>query len=218
MPHIINYTEEIEEHGYCQERPGLCTGEKYLYEVDGQKRLRIVRSVHFDKYVWENVAQWSIDILEYFEEEYILCEIPIKTDTYKVSRLPVFIANEMIGVLTCDNDSTYGELVIPSMVGNWHVKGVAPFGFYGCKDLVKVSFSPMVVIVYQFAFSHSGLKDMAFNDEVPVFVHTTAIDHCDNMPKFDRLFDRPFTGKYMICGGELFRKEEEELRRLHFIC
>lgn len=49
MPHILSYTEEIEEHGYCQQRPELKTGDKYLYEVEGKKRLRIVRSVrlHF---------------------------------------------------------------------------------------------------------------------------------------------------------------------------
>ena len=60
MPHCITYTEEIEEHGNCQQQPALTTGEKYLHEVDGQKRLRIVKSVHFDKYVWENVAQLSL--------------------------------------------------------------------------------------------------------------------------------------------------------------
>ena len=217
MPHTITYTEEIEEHGYCQERPELRTGEKYLYEVDGQQRLRIVRSVHFDKYVWEDVAQWTTVIEEYLPDEYSLCEILIKTDAYKLSRLPVFIANGMIGVLTCDKDSVYGELVIPSTIGDRHVKGVAPFGFYECKDLTKVTFSPMVVIAYQYAFANSGLKELVFNEEMPVYVHTTAIDHCDNMPKFDKLFDRPFSGKYMICGGELFQKEEEVLRRLHFI-
>ena len=217
MPHIISYTEEIEEHGFCDQRPLLTTGKKYLHEVDGQKRLRIVRSVHLDKYVWENVAQWSINIEEYFEEEYTLCEMLIKTSAYKLSRLPVFIANGMIGVLTCDMDSVYGELTIPPVVGNRPVRGVAPFGFYDCKDLVKVTFKPMVVIVYQYAFAHSGLKEMVFNEEVPVFIHTSAIDHCDNMPKFDRLFDRPFSGKYMFCGGEMFHNQEEELRRLHFI-
>ena len=136
---------------------------------------------------------------------------------FQVSRLPVFIANGMIGVLTCDMDFVYGELAIPPVVGNHPVRGVAPFGFYDCKDLVKVTFKPMVVIVYQYAFAHSGLKEMVFNEEVPVFIHTSAIDHCDNMPKFDRLFDRPFSGKYMFCGGEMFHNQEEELRRLHFI-
>ena len=77
MPHIITYTEEIEEHGYCQQRPELRTGDKYLHEVDGEKRLRIVLSVHFDKYVWENVAQWTTIIMEYFENEYKLKELPI---------------------------------------------------------------------------------------------------------------------------------------------
>ena len=217
MPHIISYTEEIEEHGFCQQRPDPETGEKYLNEVDGQKRLRIVRSVHFDKYVWEDVAQWSTVIEEYLEEEYRLCEILIKTGANKLSRLPVFIANGMIGVLTCDKELVNGELVIPSQIGGLHVKGVAPFGFYDCKDLVKVAFSPMVVIVYQYAFAQSGLKEMVFNEEVPVYVHTTAIDDCDNLPKFDRLFDRPFPGKYMICGGKMFTDEEEALRKLHFI-
>ena len=47
MPHIITYTEEIEEHGYCQQRPELKTGDKYLHEVDGKKRLRIVLSLGF---------------------------------------------------------------------------------------------------------------------------------------------------------------------------
>ena len=153
MSHVIRYTEEIEEHGYCQQRPALKTGEKYLHEVDGQKRLRIVRSVHLDKYVWEDVAQWTTVIEEYLPDEYVLCDILIKTDSYKLSRLPVYIANGMIGVLSCDKDSVSGELAIPSKVGNWQVKGVAPFGFFDCKDLVKVSFSPMVVIAYQYAFA-----------------------------------------------------------------
>ena len=204
MPHVITYTEEIEEHGFCQQRPVLRTGEKYLHEVEGKQRLRIVRSVHFDKYVWENVAQWSIDILEYFEEEYVLCEALIKTSACKLSRLPVFVANGMIGVLTCDNDSVCGELVIPSTVGNSPVKGVAPFGFYDCKDLEKVSISPMVVVVYEYAFAKSGITDISFNEEVPVMLHITALDDCENLPKFDKLFDRPFSGKYLMRGGEAF--------------
>ena len=72
MSHIIKYSEEIEEHGFCQERPELHTGDKYLHEVDGKQRLRIVRSVHFDKYVWEDVAQWTTVIEEFFAEEYTL--------------------------------------------------------------------------------------------------------------------------------------------------
>lgn len=217
MPHTITYTEEIEEHGYCQERPALRTGEKYLYNVDEEKRLRIVRSVHFDKYVWEDVAQWNTVIEEYLPDEYVLCGILIKTSASKLSRLPVFVANGMIGVLTCDKDSVYGELVIPSKAGNFSVKGVAPFGFYECKDLTKVTFSPMVVIVYQYAFARSGLKDVVFNEEVPVTVHVAALDDCDDLPKFDKLFDSPFSGKYLICGGDFFQKEEEQLRQWHFI-
>ena len=50
---------------------------------------------------------------------------------------------------------------------------------------------------------------MAFNEEVAVMVHTTAVDGCENLPKFDRLFDRPFPGLYLICGGEIFQKWEE---------
>ena len=75
----------------------------------------------------------------------------------------------------------------------------------------------MVVIAYPFAFAHSNLKEIVFNDEVPVYVHTTALDHCDKMPKFDKLFDRPFSGKYMICSEKMFENNEKELRRLHFI-
>ena len=217
MSHIINYTEEIEEHGFCQERPDLKTGDKYLHTVDGQERLRIVRSVHFDKYVWEDVAQWSTYIEEFLPDEYVLSEIFIRTSAAKLSRIPVFIANGMIGVLSCYKDLVAGELIILPKAGNIPVKGVAPFGFYDCKGLTKVTFSPMVVIVYPFAFARSGLKELVFNDEVPVYVHTTALDFCDNMPKFDRLFDRPFSGKYLFCGGELFKKNEEELRQLHFI-
>ena len=219
MPHVVNYTEEIEEHGYCQQRPALMTGEKYLHEVDGQRRLRIVRSVHFDKYVWENVAQWTTVIEEYLPNEYSLCDILIKTDSYKLSRLPVFIANGMIGVLSCDKNSVSGELVIPSKVGNgnWQVKGVAPFGFFECKDLVKVFFSPMVVIAYQYAFAKSGILDITFNEEVPVMLHITALDDCENLPKFDKLFDKPFKGKYLMRGGESFREWEENLRQQHFI-
>lgn len=39
MPHIITYTEEIEEHGYCQQRPELKTGDKYLHEVAAGRRI-----------------------------------------------------------------------------------------------------------------------------------------------------------------------------------
>lgn len=69
MPHLITYTEEIEEHGYCQQRPDLRTGDKYLHEVDRKMRLRIVLSVHLDRYVWENVAQWTTVIEEHIKEE-----------------------------------------------------------------------------------------------------------------------------------------------------
>lgn len=217
MPHTITYTEEIEEHGYCQQRPELHTGDKYLHEVEGKKRLRIVQSVHFGKYVWENVAQWTTVIEEFFEEEYTLTTVLMNFGQPCQSEVPVFVTNGMMGVLTCDKEKVNGELIIPSKRFNVPVKGVAPFGFYDCEKLTKVIFDARVVIAYEYAFAKSGITEMVFNEIVPVFVHTTAIDDCDNMPKFDRLFDRPFSGKYMICGGELFRKEEEELRRLHFI-
>ena len=57
------------------------TGDKYLYEVEGEKRLRIVLSVHFDKYVWENVAQWTTTIMEFFENEYELKVFPMNIGT-----------------------------------------------------------------------------------------------------------------------------------------
>jgi hypothetical protein len=217
MPHIITYAEEIEEHGYCQQRPELRTGDKYLYEVDGKKRLRIVRSVHFDKYVWENVAQWSTTIEEYFEEEYTMTTVLINFGQPNQSEIRAFVANGMMGVLTCDKDLVNGELIIPSKRFNIVIKGVAPFGFYDCQNLTRVIFDAKVVIAYEYAFAKSGIKDMTFNDIVPVMVHVTAIDGCENLPMFDRLFDKPFPGKYQMRGGEAFREWEEELYRLHFL-
>lgn len=64
MSHIITYTEEIEEHGYCQERPALNTGDRYLYEVDGKKRLRIVLSVQNTKIGKRNPLPIFINIDE----------------------------------------------------------------------------------------------------------------------------------------------------------
>ncbi|GEM_PF-6793599 len=212
MPHIITYTEEIEEHGYCQQRLELKTGDKYLHEVDGKKRLRIVLSVHLDRYVWENVAQWATVIEEYLEDEYTLCNLFVDG-----SDVPVFVACGMIGVLTCDRDTICGELVIPPRVEDTIVRGVARYGFFDCPNLTKVVFSPMVVIAYEYAFAKSGIKDMAFNEEVAVMVHTTAVDGCENLPKFDRLFDRPFPGLYLIRGGEIFQTWEDDLRKHHFL-
>ena len=217
MPHIITYTEEIEEHGYCQQRPALKTGDKYLHEVDGQKRLRIVLSVHFDKYVWEDVAQWSTAIQEYFPNEYVVGEITIKRSADTWSQLPIFIAYGMIGVLSANKDLVPDELIIPPEIGNLKVRGVAPFGFYECKRLTRVTFSPMVVIAYEYAFAKSGITDMTFNEEVPVMLHITALDDCEYLPKFDKLFDKPFKGKYMMRGGEAFREWEQKLIDLHFL-
>lgn len=217
MSHIINYTEEIEEHGYCQQRPELRTGDKYLYEVDEEKRLRIVKSVHFDKYVWENVAQWSTSIEEYFEEEYTLTTVLINYGQPNQSEVPIFVANGMMGVLTSNKDLLCGELIIPSRRFNVVIKGVAPFGFYDCLQLSKVIFDARVVIAYEYAFAKSGIEELVFNELVPVMLHITAIDGCDNLPKFDRIFDKPFPGKYQIRGGEAFREWEEELYRLHFL-
>ena len=217
MSHIITYTEEIEEHGYCQQRPELRTGDKYLYEVDGAKRLRIVKSVHFDKYVWENVAQWTTTIEEYFEEEYELTTLPINIGILSTTDLPVFIAKGLIGVLTCNKDAVEGELFIPSHIGKRAIRGIAPLGFYDCLRLKTVIIDPPVVIAYEYAFAKSGITDMKFNEEVPVMLHITALDSCENLPKFDRLFDKPFPGKYQIRGGEAFREWEEELYRLRFL-
>lgn len=217
MSHIITYTEEIEEHGYCQQCPDLRTGDKYLHEVDGKKRLRIVRSVHFDKYVWENVAQWTTIIEEYFEEEYTLCTVLINYAQPSQSEIPVFVANGMIGVLTCDKDLVDGELFIPSKRFNIVIKGVAPFGFYNCLHLKKVIFDARVVIAYEFSFAKSGIKELVFNEIVPVIVHITAVDDCKHLPKFDRIFDKPFPGKYLMRGDDSFREWEEDLHRLHFL-
>lgn len=212
MSHLITYTEEIEECGYCQQRPELRTGDKYLHEVDGKMRLRIVLSVRFDRYVWENVAQWITVIEEYLDDEYTLCALSVDG-----SDVPVFVAHRMIGVLTSDKDKIRGELVVPSKIGKTTVKGVARYGFYDCANLTKVVFSPMVVIAYEYAVAKRGIRDMAFNEDVSVMVHFTAVDGCKNPTKFDCIFDRPFSGLYLIRGGEIFQKWEEDLRKIHYL-
>ena len=212
MSHIITYTEEIEEHGFCQQHPALETGDKYLLEVEGKKRLRIVRNVHFDRYVWEDVAQWSTTIEEFFEEEYSLLSMTVGTTT-----IPVFVANGLIGVLSCDKDLVQGDLVIPASLGGIGVKGVAPFGFYGCHSLTQVTFDPMVGIVYEYAFANSGIRNLVFNETLAIMAHTSAIDGCDSLPKFDALFDRPFSGMYMFRGGKAFEEWEEKLYEMHFL-
>lgn len=135
--------------------------------LDGKMRLRIVTCVRFDRYVYEDVAQWTIEILEFMEEEYVRC---------MMSGIPVFIANGLVGVLSCHNDLVPSELVIPAMIENHPVCGVIQCGFYGCKNLTKVVFSPKGAIVYPIAFSYSGLKEMVFNNEIPVFLHISSID------------------------------------------
>lgn len=195
MSHIITYTEEIEEHGFCQQRPALETGDRYLHEVDGKMRLRIVRDVRFDHYVWENVAQWTIDVEEFFKDEFSFCSLPVGQ-----SAVSVFVVDGLIGVLSCDKDLVKGELVIPATIGVVPVRGVAPFGFFACRNLTKVVFTPMVMIAYEYAFAQSGLREMVFNDDVPVRLHPSAIDGCDCLPKFSLLFDRPFPGKYFFCS------------------
>ena len=220
MPHIITYTEEIEEHGYCQQRPELRTGDKYLYEEEGNKRLHIVLSVHFDKYVWENVAQWTTTIMEFFEDEYKLKEFPINIGTPDCVDVPVFIANSLMGVLTCDKDKIRGELFIPGNYGIWVIRGVAPFGFYDCRQLETVNLSPEVLVAYEYAFAKTGITKIIFHEEqqrLPTLFHITAVDDCQNLPKFDKLLDRPFSGRYLFRGGEAFREWEEELNRLHYL-
>ena len=79
------------------------------------------------------------------------------------SEIPVFVADGMMGVLTCDKDLVNGELLIPSKRYNVVIKGVAPFGFYECDQLKKVVFfDARVVIVYECAFAQSGIVDMVF--------------------------------------------------------
>ena len=58
---------------------------------------------------------------------------------------------------------------------------------------------------------------MIFNEVVPVMMHITAIDDCEGLPKFDKIFDKPFPGKYQMRGGEVFREWEEKLYQLHFL-
>lgn len=165
MSHIITYAEEIRESGHCQQRPALEAGEKYLHEVDGKTRLRIVRNVHFDRYVWEDVAQWTVVIEEFFEEEFTLLSMHIGP-----SEEPVFIAGGLLGVLSRDKDLVQGELIVPSAIGGRAVYGIAPFGFFACRHLTKVVFAPMVVIAHEHAFAGSGIRELVFNDEVPVML------------------------------------------------
>lgn len=221
MPHIITYTEEIEEHGYCQERPELRTGDKYLYEVEGKKRLRIVLSVHFDKYVWENVAQWTTTIMEFFEDEYKLIKLPINIGTPNYVDIPVFIANSLMGVLTCDKDKIRGKLFIPGSNGIWAIRGVAPFGFYDCRQLETVDFAPEVLIVYEYAFAKSGITKLTFYEDLqklPAMLHITAVNDCENLPKFDKIFDvHFFPGRYLFRGGDAFHEWEEKLYEMKFL-
>ncbi len=221
MPHIIEYTEEIEEHGWCQQRPTLMTGDKYLHEVDGKKRLRIVLSVHFDKYIWEDVAQWTTTIQEYFEDEYTLCPFQIIVDESNKVELTVFVANSLIGILSCDKDNVRGTLVVPNQIGDIDVRGVAPFGFYNCQHLKKVSFTHFVVIAYEYAFANTGVSEFFFGYGMPVMLHSTAIDGCKNLPNFDTLADTfPKTSawrNFILRSGKAFREQEKELYRMHFL-
>lgn len=207
MSHVFTQTEEIEEYGQGGQRPAFEEGQKYLCDVSGERRLRIVRRVEFLRYVYEDVALWEIEIEQFMENEYVLSTM---------SGAPVFIVNGLVGVLTQDVLSVQGEFTVATMAGNIPVHGVAPFGFYGCRHLTKVIFEPKVVIAYPYAFAYSGLTEMVFNDEIPVILHISSIDHCNAMPKFNLLFDRPFPGKYLFCGGEMFDKWEYDFCNKHF--
>lgn len=218
MPHIIEYTEEIEEHGLCQEEPALKSGDKYLHEVDGKMRLRIVLSVHFDKYVWEDVAQWTTVILEYFEEEYTLRSHSFIVDKEVKVKVPVFVANGLIGVLSCDKDNVQGTLVVTDINGDIEIRGVAPFGFYDCQHLKKVNFGHFAKIAYEYAFANSGVSELFGGWGVPVMFHSTAIEGCKNLPGIDTLNDSMLNGYGLIlCDSDAFRKQEEELCRHHFL-
>lgn len=218
MPHIIEYTEEIEEHGWCQQEPALAAGDKYLHEVEGKKRLRIVLSVHFDKYVWEDVAQWTTTIQEYFEEEYMLCSLSIYTDEKNKEEITVFVADNMMGVLTCDKDKVRGTVVVPNHIGDIDVRGVAPFGFYNCKNLTKVSFTHFVVIAYEYAFANSGVREFFCGYGMPVMLHRTAIDGCKNLDTSnEELCETSAYRNFILRSGRTFREHEEELYRMHFL-
>lgn len=46
-------------------------------------------------------------------------------------------------------------------------------------------------------------------------LHITAIDECENLPKFDKLFDvHAFPGKYLFRGGDAFHEWEEKLKNI----
>ena len=218
MPHVITYTEEIEEHGLCQQCPALRVGDKYLHEVDGKKRLRIVLSVRFDKYVYEKVAQWSTVILEYLEEEYTLRTFSIFVDKSTKEEIPVFVAGDLIGILTCDKDLIRGTLVVTDILGSVEIRGVAPFGFYDCQHLKKVSFGHFAKIAYEYAFANSGVSELAGGWGMPVMLHNTAIEGCKNMPSIDTLNDSMLDGYgFILRSGKAFSEREDELYRQHFL-
>ena len=48
-------------------------------------------------------------------------------------------------------------------------------------------------------------------------MHITAVDDRKGLPKFDKIFDKPFPGKYLMRGGEAFHEWEEQLYQLHIL-
>ena len=66
MPHTYIDTEEVEEHGMCQQVPSKEVGDMW---IDSDRRLCIVDDVWFVRYVWEDVALWNIRITAYYENE-----------------------------------------------------------------------------------------------------------------------------------------------------
>ena len=72
MPFTITREEEIEEHGYCQQKPVLVKGDRY---IDDSGRYCEVENVRFVRYVWEDVALWEIRITVYNRDELTQAEV-----------------------------------------------------------------------------------------------------------------------------------------------
>lgn len=66
MPHTFTIEEEVTERGMCQQEPSKSVGDMWY---DNDHRLCIVNDVHFRKYVYEDVALWSITVTAYTQDE-----------------------------------------------------------------------------------------------------------------------------------------------------
>jgi len=66
MPHTYTIEEEVTERGMCQQEPTTSVGDMWY---DNDHRLCVADDVRFIKYVWEDVALWSITVTAYSQDE-----------------------------------------------------------------------------------------------------------------------------------------------------